>query len=226
MEAENKEYFNSDHFPIIIKCSIKLEAQKQREEKKQTWTGAIPKGSTNEEEEESKTQFSKEVLLKYKGSMNVLHENAHNFTTKQRTESKIEALNAAMKTAANNHARPKSDFIRKCEPTQETLKLFEVRQDEKEKGNWEQVKLLNKEIKKRVQKDKKNMRIRHLEEELWYDIKKAKTGYLPRHTKLKKEDGEVAKSTERASVLADFFETKQWGYGSHQANIEKNAYSE
>ena len=72
-----------------------------------------------------------------------------------------------------------------------------------------------------MRKDKKNKRIRHLEEELWYDIKKAKTGYLPRHTKLKKEDGEIAKSTERAEVLADFFEAKQWGYGSHKANKER-----
>ena len=91
----------------------------------------------------------------------------------------------------------------------------------KEEDNWEQVKILNKEIKKQVRIDKKNKRIRHLEEELWYDIKKAKTGYLLRHTKLKKEDGEVAKSTERAAVLADFFEAKQWGHGSHKAHIER-----
>ena len=54
IEAENKEYFNSDHFPIIIDCKIKLEAQKSREEKATAWTGAIPKGNNAEEEEESK----------------------------------------------------------------------------------------------------------------------------------------------------------------------------
>ena len=43
-------------------------------------------------------------------------------------------------------------------------------------------------------------------------------GYLPRHTKLKKENGEIAKSTERATVLADYFETKQWGFGTKEDN--------
>ena len=140
---------------------------------------------------------------------------------KEITERKIDALTTAMKAAAEKNMLPKKEYIRKFEPTQETLELFDKRQIEKENENWEQVKILNKEIKKQVRNDKKNKRIRHLEEELWYDIKKAKTGYLLRHTKLKKEDGEVAKSTERAAVSADFFEAKQWGHGSHKANIER-----
>ena len=53
---------------------------------------------------------------------------------------------------------------------------------------------------------------------LRFDIKKAKTGYLPRHTKLKTPNGEIAKSKERAYVLADFFEHKQWG--------KQNTYNE
>ena len=94
--------------------------------------------------------------------MNTLQEETPGITTKQKTECNIEALIVTMKTAANNHMRPKADFIRKFEPTQETLKLFEVRQEEKEKENREQVKTLNKEIKKSVRKDKNNTKIRHL----------------------------------------------------------------
>ena len=59
-----------------------------------------------------------------------------------------------MKTAASNPIRPKSDLKRKLEPTQETSQLFETRQEEKEKGNWEEVKKLNEEIKTNVRKDK------------------------------------------------------------------------
>ena len=49
-----------------------------------------------------------------------------------------------------------------------------------------------------------------MEEELWYDIKKAKTGFIPNHTKLSNERGEVITSEERPDRLADNFEHKQW----------------
>ena len=47
-----------------------------------------------------------------------------------------------------------------------------------------------------------------MEEELWYDIKKAKTGVVPNHTKLSNEEGEVITSEERPDRLADHFELK------------------
>ena len=135
VEAEHNEYFNSGHFPIIIECKIKLEAQKQTDEKRQTWTGAIPKGDTQEEEEQSKTKSSKEVLLKYKENMNTPSTVLPSITMKQIIKNKIEALTTAMKSAASNHMGPKSEFIRKFEPTQETRQLFDTRQKEKDKGD-------------------------------------------------------------------------------------------
>ena len=45
---------------------------------------------------------------------------------------------------------------------------------------------------------------------------KGKNGILTAAHKLKERKWEVAKSTERASVLADYFETKQWGFGTHE----------
>ena len=44
--------------------------------------------------------------------------------------------------------------------------------------------------------------IKNLEECLWYDIKKAKTGFVPNHVKLRKTDGSIAQSNERPEVLA------------------------
>ena len=52
--------------------------------------------------------------------------------------------------------------------------------------------------------------IKNLEECLWYDIKKAKTGFVPNHVKLRKEDGKIARSDERPEVLADYYDHKQW----------------
>ena len=59
--------------------------------------------------------------------------------------------------------------------------------------------------------EKNFYRIKHFEEELWYDINKAKIGFVPNHTKLIKEDGKIANSKERPDCLADYFEKKQWG---------------
>ena len=49
-----------------------------------------------------------------------------------------------------------------------------------------------------------------MEEELWYDIKKAKTGFVPNHAMLSNEKEEVITSEERPDRLADHFELKQW----------------
>ena len=116
-----------------------------------------------------------------------------------------------MNTAADLHLRERKDLKISFEPSEETLELFQKRQILKKQEKWGEVKTLNKAIKKNIRKDERDTRIKYLEEELWYDVKRAKAGYLPKHTKLKKENGEIAKSTERAEVLADFFEKKQWG---------------
>ena len=49
-----------------------------------------------------------------------------------------------------------------------------------------------------------------MEEELWFDIKKAKTGFVPNHTKLADDGGKVITSEGRPDRLADYFEKKQW----------------
>ena len=54
-------------------------------------------------------------------------------------------------------------------------------------------------------------KIQNFEEELWFDIKQAKAAYLPKHIKLREESGEIAKTSRRPEILADFFEEKQWG---------------
>ena len=69
--------------------------------------------------------------------------------------------------------------------SEESLNLIKKRQEEKEKDNWEEVKNLNTQIRKHIQKDKRDKRIRHLEEELWYDLKKGKNGILTKAHKTK-----------------------------------------
>ena len=45
---------------------------------------------------------------------------------------------------------------------------------------------------------------------MWHDIKKAKTAFIPSHTKLKRKDGTICESRERPFILADYFEKEQW----------------
>ncbi len=46
---------------------------------------------------------------------------------------------------------------------------------------------------------------------MWYDVKRAKTGYLPAQTRLFKTDGKVANTAEIPNLLADYFEKRLWG---------------
>ena len=52
--------------------------------------------------------------------------------------------------------------------------------------------------------------MKDLEDNLWFDIKKAKASFVPSHTKLLDEKGEPIKSCDRPYILADHFEKKQW----------------
>ena len=73
------------------------------------------------------------------------------------------------------------------------------------------VKQVTKPIRKSVRKDRTDALINDLEECIWYDIKKAKAGFIPNHIKLRKQDGSIAKSCERPEVLADHCDKKNNG---------------
>ena len=92
-----------------------------------------------------------------------------------------------------------------------TKQLIEEKQKLYEEGNLEELKKMKRKISKSVRKDREAQRIQNFEEELWFDIKRAKAPYLPKHIKLKEKSGETAKTTRRPHILADYFEEKQWG---------------
>ena len=84
---------------------------------------------------------------------------------------------------------------------QETIQLFEERDKHNNEEHWEEVRKLTNIIRKQIRKDKKEFLKHNLEEQLWYDIKKAKAGFLPNHTKLKYSTGILIKSTDRPNTL-------------------------
>ena len=70
---------------------------------------------------------------------------------------------------------------------------------------------MKRKISRSVKTDRVAHKIQNFEEEIWFDIKQAKAAYLPKHIKLKEKNGEIANTTRRPHILADFFEEKQWG---------------
>ena len=67
--------------------------------------------------------------------------------------------------------------------------LVQHRQNLRDQGKFEAADWMTKTSRKHVKMEKNYYRVKHFEEELWYDIKKAKMGFVPNHTKLIKEDG-------------------------------------
>ena len=70
---------------------------------------------------------------------------------------------------------------------------------------------LNKRIKQAARRDKRRYWAQELEKEDWAEVKCTRKGFMPRHTKGRDENGNVAPSCERTDILADFFEKVQWG---------------
>ena len=62
--------------------------------------------------------------------------------------------------------------------------------------------------------------LKKLDEEKWFDVKKLRKPDQPNHTKLKNSDGKVVTSKQRANVLAEHFEKKQWGKTSSKEETQ------
>ena len=104
----------------------------------------------------------------------------------------------------------KQELNRASVASSNTEELFKTRQCLRELGEWDAVRDITKEIKRSIRKDRLNHLLRNLEEELWHDIKKARRGFTPKHTKLCDDSGSPITSRDRPNVLADYFENKQW----------------
>jgi len=114
----------------------------------------------------------------------------------------------------------KQAIKREFEIASATKKLIEEIQEARDRFNRDEVKH-TKEILKIVRKGRTTQLINNLEECLRYDIKKAKTSFMPNHVKLRKEDGNIARSNERPEVLADHCGNKQWGIDEERVREKK-----
>ena len=157
-------------------------------------------------DEEKKEKYNKDLLLAFRvcNYKRQEGENINDFLN-----NKIKAVNKAFIESAESNIEQRKKIDRNLEMSEDLKAMFETRQRLKEEGNFSRCKIMTQRIRRAIRKERLENNIRHLEEELWYDIKKAKRGFVPNHTKLAKES-KVIRSVERPEVLADYFENIQW----------------
>ena len=131
-------------------------------------------------------------------------------TKKEKLNQKVSAFSNALRASAEKHLAKKEVKINQNERSEDLKALFETRQRLKEEGAYDRAQKMTNQIRKQIRKETLDKTIKNLEDNLWYDIKKAKASYMPSHTKLLNEKGEPTTSNERPNILADHFEKKQW----------------
>ena len=126
------------------------------------------------------------------GEQNLLNEKVQSFQN---------AMLAAAELYLDKRPKTENDTIR----SPELDSLFAQRQIAKD-GGWyiyAQAKTHTNKIRTRLRKERPDNTIQQLEQNLWYDIKKAKSKIVPSHIKLKRQDdGTVFTSNERPDILA------------------------
>ena len=74
------------------------------------------------------------------------------------------------------------------------MEIYRERQLAFEAGDNQRVKTLTNQHKRSISRDKQNFYCRNFEEELWYDVKAAKSAYVPKHTRPLEKDDCVGKT--------------------------------
>ena len=130
----------------------------------------------------------------------------HHRTNKDKINDQILVLGNALKSAAETHLEKRDIKTPDNTRSQESETLFKERQKLKNEHKYEDAKRTTYKIRKPIRKQKTDNNIKNLEDQLWHDIKKAKSTFVPTHTKLRRKDGTICESKERPHILADYFE--------------------
>ena len=211
--SDTEVFFPSDHFPVNFRIKIKLSKEHGGEEDEANkWKGA--EKPSEEQRDAFNDSFRKgweeKTRSRNEERRALTEEQKEKETEKEKIGGKTRDLFESLKEAAEEHIQRRVKLDRTFNMSEETKGLWKERQEQKQLGNWDRAKGITRKIRRQMIKEKRENTKRHMEEELWYDIKKAKTGFMPNHTKLSNEKGEVITSDQRPDVLADYFEKVQW----------------
>ena len=214
IESDTITAFPSDHFPGITKIKIKL-AKNRNIQKDESNTWKSPKKPS----EEQLTSYNNHIVTELRNLEESINSNV---PPKERINQKVTALSHTLKTAAEQHFEKRDTKNTDISRSPELEALFTDRQRRKTEGNYEEAKRITYRIRKRIKKERTDNNIKNLEDHLWHDIKKAKSTFIPSHTKLKRKDGTICESKERPHILADYFENEQWGINHEREKETSN----
>lgn len=104
-------------------------------------------------------------------------------------------------------------------------KILKRNQMIEEKKPREEIKLLNKELKRGATKDRNKTLLEKLNEnpedknkkELWKAVKGLKSKYVPRYIQMRNKEGKHGALEDRAEAIADYLEKEHW----HNEEVEE-----
>ncbi len=87
---------------------------------------------------------------------------------------KSKTCNKALMDSAEKNIQKRIKINRETEHSEEIRSMFKERQDFRDDGDFEHAKKMTGGIRRNIKSRKLEHNLKHLEEELWYDIKKSK----------------------------------------------------
>ena len=123
----------------------------------------------------------------------------------------MKSLQTCIKTAEEQSLRERAKEIKQPYISNKTFELIKQRQLERDKKNLAAEWALSKRIKNAIRRDKRRYWAEQLEKEDWKEVKSTKKPFMPRQTKIRDKKGLIVTSEKRPDVLADHFESVQWG---------------
>ena len=123
----------------------------------------------------------------------------------------INILMEILKAVANENTQIRVHINRDHNLSSKLENSFEERQQLENEQTYEEAKEHIKNPRRKMQEERLQHKRSCLEDELWFDIRKAEKGFVPNHTKIQHPDGSIATSDARPTILSDHYEKTQWG---------------
>ena len=182
---------DSDHVAVIVEIQQKL--KKCEEANQETTLKNIKLRGKNGEDSET-------ALREYQGTVKEYL---------RKTTNMDEAAEALWRAANETLEIPKKGGWKRDTPPQ-IKQLLEERQSAIDTYQQEEIKRLTNRIKKTAKRLRAKSQRDLLIEEHWDPVKMIKRGFVPRHARIKNEQGRIVNDTEKADTFADFYENRQW----------------
>ena len=193
---------NTDHFMMIVKIRQALKALELTKKEPSLKSVSIPEG----EQDQILHNYNSEVF-------NTLTE----ITEREQRETQLEDLTKAIDNAARNNLQLKPPRNRRQDCHPELELLIQERHTATANYDQEEIKRITKEINKKARNIRIKQQTDNVKDKAWDPIKYMKKDYIPKHTKIRNQQGHIVSDNLRAETQADYYEQVQWKPNETQA---------